>query len=172
MFLKFQFWLPDNVGFDKSHTFVLICPKNVYRSFLTHSRKLKKKFYLVEFSIHWLTHSPTYLLMPSNNHNSITMSTSLRSEMYLFVNCSSPSACIIVYPKLTFVPLCAPFLFPLTCRWQFAVHALWCKTWASAVLADVLFKCNSLLEMLPKVFDELEATLSVVMHLTHPHLYQ
>ena len=41
-FLKFQFWLPDNVGFDKSLTFVLIFPKNVYKLFLTHSRKFEK----------------------------------------------------------------------------------------------------------------------------------
>ena len=36
--------------------------------------------------------------------------------------------------------LCTPFLFPLPCRWEIAVHALWhqCETWANSMLAEVL----------------------------------
>jgi len=43
------------------------------------------------------------------------------------------------------------------------VRMLWlqCKTWASAVLAGLLY---SLLGMLPKVFEELEVKQSVVVH--------
>jgi len=62
-FTVWQYWLG------------IVNPKNVLRSFLTHSKgcyRLFKNFCLVKFPIKWLTDSLTYLLMSSDRRNSIS----------------------------------------------------------------------------------------------------
>jgi len=60
--------------------------------------------------------------------------------MCLSANCSSSIACMMVLPKLIFVLLWAPFLYPLPCWGWFAVRALWlqCETRVSTELAGAL----------------------------------
>ena len=66
----------------------------------------------------------------------------LHLKACLFANSNSSNVRTMV---LILVFLCAPFLSPLLCRWQYAVCALWlqCEAWVSAVLAEALL-CFSL----------------------------
>ena len=116
---------PENSLLPKSQLkfyFLTVCqhwlgiadPKNV-------CCRILNNFYLVEFSTDWLD----------------TVWCHFIPETYLFTNHSSSIACVMVLLKLSFVLLCIPFLSPLPGWWQFALW-LWCKTWASAILAGAL----------------------------------
>ena len=90
--------------------------------------------------------------------------------MCLFTDHSSSGTCIMVLPWLTFVLLCAPFFSPLpmicTIRVMASVRDLGKGSSGRG------FSRYSLLGMLLKMFDQLKAKRSVVVHhVTHPHLY-
>jgi len=116
--------------------------KNVFRSFLTHSKKLLWNFKNFLFSqifywLHdWLTDSLTPLLMHLDKRNSITAK-AIGSISSLFNVSSSgdvpfrqPLQLQCYYHGSTKAHLCTPSLSPLPRRWQLAVHALWlrCET--------------------------------------------
>ena len=151
--------------------------KNIFRSFLTHSKKLLQNFKIFIQSnfllIDWLTHS----LMPSDKSNSITT----KATGLIFALFDVASSQDVPFHKLqqlqglhhssTKAYLCSPLFSPLPRRWRFAVCTLWlwCETRVSAELAGVLL----MLFILLKVFEELEAKQSIVVRhdqMTHPLL--
>ena len=76
------------------------------------------------------------LIMAKANAWFLHCSMLLCLELCLFANHSSSSACIMVLPKLIFVLLWAPFLYPLLCRWQFVVRV------SAGVLLTLFFAWN------------------------------
>ena len=124
--------------------------KNVFRSFLTHSKKLLWNFkhslfsqilywltdWLTDWLNDWLTDWLIPLLMPSDKHNSMmAIATGLISSLL-----NVASSRVVPFRQLqqlqclhhgsTKAHLCSLFLSPLLRRWRLAVYALWlqCET--------------------------------------------